>query len=120
MKEQEMRTISEKKQELKEREEELRFQLDKSEEKLRNTAKSVAKIALLSGLLTLLGYWIYRLFFHHRSAEEEKKKKEKRKKSVFPRLGKLSEVIAPYLIRFFKEVVLELDKEKEDTKKKSK
>ncbi|MEM6736555.1 MAG: hypothetical protein AAGC64_10260 [Bacteroidota bacterium] len=115
-----MRTISEKEQELKEREKKLRFQLDKSEEKLRNTAKNVAKIALLSGLLTLFGYWIYRSFFQLGPAEKEKKKKARRKKSVLPGLGKLSELISPYLTRFLKETVLELEEEKEGTKKKSK
>ncbi len=104
-----MRKIEKKAEQLKAREKEVRLQLDKSEEKLKKSTKRVGLIALVSGLVALLIYWIYKSIFMSPSSKEIKatEKKVVAKGSILKNLMKL---ITPYLIEFLTNL-LELKKE---------
>lgn len=107
------KTIKERSRDLKERETRLKLQLEDSEGELKNTAKSVGKIALVSGLVALLGYVVYSIFFAEEEDEEEEKPKKKKKKK---RNSSLSGTLLAYGMPYITKMVDEL-LEIEDLKK---
>lgn len=95
-----MKTIEERNEELTRQESTLRKELGVSEKKVKNKAIGIGKIAVASGLTTLLLYWIYKSFF----AVKKKKTRKKRKKSkqLYSRVGQFT---TPFLVKLFNEVL---------------
>lgn len=105
-----MKTIKDQIKELKEQEEQIRTQLDESEDKLREQTNTIGKIALISGLVALLGYLGYKTFF-----AEKKKSKKKKKGGKNPIRGRIGQLITPFIINFLTEK-LELNKDNKTKK----
>lgn len=91
------KTLKERKRELAMREEALKEELDLNSDGLKEKAKHVGKIALVSGGVALLGFWIYKAFFEEESDEKPSKKSKKRKKATKDLTSKLSAMAMPYL-----------------------
>lgn len=73
-------SIEDRVQALKVREEKIKLQLDSDSTEMKEKASRIGKIALVSGIVAILGYWIFNIIFQEEN-EEPKKKKKKRKES---------------------------------------
>jgi precorrin-3B methylase len=91
------KTLKERRQELNRRESALRRELDFSSDSFKEKAKQVGKIALVSGGVALVGYWIYKAFFQEEDDEKPSKKTKKRKKAVKGVSSRLAEIALPYI-----------------------
>ena len=100
-------TIKAQAEKLQAREQVARLRLDESEEQLRKKAKSVGIIALVTGVVALMAYWGYQALSAQPDQSEKKVKAPMKQANSSSRLSKL---VTPFLVRFFKEL-LELDKE---------
>ncbi|GAB4232042.1 MAG: hypothetical protein Tsb0034_04680 [Ekhidna sp.] len=107
------KSIKDRAKDLEERELLLKHKLEESEDELKRKAKSVGKIALISGAAALLGYWVYQTFFtddEETQEEAEKKRPIKTNQGLF---GRLSVLATPYITNFLNEI-LELDEVREE------
>lgn len=91
------KTLKERKGELAIREQALREELDLNSDGLKEKAKHVGKIALISGGVALLGFWVYKAFFEEEASEKSSKKSKKRKKAIKGVSSKLMGMTLPYL-----------------------
>ena len=110
------KTIEQKSKELKSREERVMLELNHNGDDLKTKAIQVGKIALISGLVVLAGYWTYKAFFtDDQGGEVVKKKKKKKNKKIASGLGlgtRLSALATPYITNFLGGL-LEIDSTKE-------
>ncbi|MEM7297246.1 MAG: hypothetical protein AAF391_03155 [Bacteroidota bacterium] len=111
------KTLKRRTKELDEREKKLKIQLETSGDEMKEKAKTVGKVALISGLVALIGYWGYNAFFSDDEDEEyvkpkKKKKKSKRSNDMWTRL---SGYVTPYIVNFLDEL-LELKPLREEGK----
>lgn len=95
---------------LKEREKQLRLALEDGGDELTKKLKTVGKIALISGLVALVGFWIYKAFFSEQKEAEEPKKG----RSNFA--NRISVLATPYIVKFFKDM-FETEGDTEDDEK---
>ena len=95
--------INVQKEALAEREKKILLELESSEANIKAKAKTVGKIALVSGIVALVAYWGYNAFWAD-SDEEQPKKKKKKKKSG----NQLSQIVTPYIATFLAGI-LDLD-----------
>jgi len=95
------RTIKKRAEELSEKEERLKLALEDNEHKLKGKAKSVGKIALVTGLITLVGYWVYSSFFHKETAVEEKVSAPP--SSTFT--SRIGALLIPFVTSFLEELI---------------
>lgn len=102
-------TIKEREKELQNREAELKIRLKKSKDGLRSRLRSAGLIALVSGLVALVGYWIFRSFF----SEDEPKTKKEATKSSNSFLRGLGGILTPYITNLLKELLESEDQPKE-------
>ncbi|WP_424962163.1 hypothetical protein [Ekhidna sp.] len=101
---------------LSEREEKIKRQLDSDSDEMKDKAIRVGKIALVIGLVTLVGYWLFNVFADEDEEVEEKpKKKKKKRKSSDSTTSRITALLLPYLNRFLDGV---LDDEEENKKEK--
>lgn len=103
------KTIKEKRKELAAREQQLKEELDLNSEGLKEKAKQVGKIALVSGGVALLGFWIYKAFFEDEESEIPSKKSKKRRKAMKGVSTKLTDIAMPYLGKVLDSVFSEDD-----------
>ena len=97
---------------LSEQEEKIKRQLDSDSDEMKDKAMRVGKIALVVGLVTLVGYWLFNIFSDEEEEEEEKpKKKKKKRKSSDGTTSRIATLLLPYLNKFLDGV---LDDEEED------
>lgn len=106
------KTIKEKREQLAAREQELKKELDLNSEGLREKAKQVGKIALVSGGVALLGFWIYKAFFEDEDTENVSKKSKKRKKAMKGVSTKLTDLAMPYIGKVLESVFSNDDEKK--------
>ncbi|MFK7951937.1 MAG: hypothetical protein AB8B73_03755 [Ekhidna sp.] len=106
------KTIKEKREQLAAREQELKKELDLNSEGLREKAKQVGKIALVSGGVALLGFWIYKAFFEDEDTENVSKKSIKRKKAMKGVSTKLTDLAMPYIGKVLESVFSNDDEKK--------
>lgn len=111
------KTIKERNKELQLKEDALKLQLEMSGDDLKSKAKSVGKIALVSGIVAFVGYWVYQSFFADEEEEDipKKKRKSKRNKESNSLTNRLSAFATPYIVSFLDEL-LELKDVKSDGK----
>lgn len=100
--------INQRREALQEKEKKILLELETNEEQLKTKAKSVFKIALISGLVALIAYWGYKAFSDEPIKERAKKKRKKKKSN-----SRLGQIISPFLVKYLSEI-LELDKDKEE------
>lgn len=101
---------------LSEREEKIKRQLDSDSDEMKDKAIRVGKIALVVGVVTLVGYWLFNIFSDEEEEEEEEekpKKKKKKRKSSDGTTSRIATLLLPYLNKFLDGV---LDDEEEDNK----
>ncbi len=91
------KTLKERKEELARREQEIRERLDLNSDGLKEKAKYVGKIALISGGVALIGFWIYKAFFESEDEEISKKKSKKRSKAIKSASVRIAEAALPYV-----------------------
>lgn len=112
------KTLKERKEELAQREHELKEKLDLNSEGLMDKAKQVGKVALISGGVALIGFWIYKAFFEDDQEEVSKKKVKKRKKAMKATSSKLANMALPYVGKVLDSIFQEDDlSNKEEPKK---
>ena len=92
--------IEERSKKLQAREQLLRRDLEKQEENLKSRAKHVGKIALATGIITLIAYWGYKSVFATTKPRKSKSKVARKENTFLNRVGGL---IAPYLTRLIEE-----------------
>lgn len=81
---------------LNEKEEQIKIRLTQEADQAKSSrAFRIGKIALITGGVALVGYWIFNVIFQHED-EEQPKKKSKRKKSSNS-TGLLTALLLPYL-----------------------
>ncbi len=97
--------IDERIESLKLKEERIKLQLSKETDEIRGRAKRIGKIALVAGVVAILGYWIFNSFLSEDG--KEKKKKKKQSKSSWERLATIA---TPYLNKFL-DGVMKLEEE---------
>lgn len=73
-------TIEDRVKSLEEREEKIKLQLDSDSDEIKEKVMRVGKIALITGIVSILGYWIFTVIFGGDDEEEEKPKKKKKKR----------------------------------------
>ena len=95
--------INDQQEELKRKEEKILLELESTEKNLKARARTVGKIALISGLVALLAYFGFKAF----SDDSPKKSKKKRKKES----GGLGQIVTPLIVKFLKDI-FDLDDEK--------
>lgn len=110
------KTIKQRTQELKDREAKLKLQLEGNEDELKSKAKTVGKIALVSGLVALAGYLLFQVFFADDEDEEKPKKKKNKKHKSDGITGRISAFAMPYVIEFLDNLleIKDLKEEKEE------
>lgn len=107
-----MKQIDQQKEALEEKEKKILLELAQNEQELRSKAKSIGKIALISGLVALIAYWGYKLFVD----EPEEPKKSKKNKKKARKSNVLGQLATPYIVKFFSEL-LELESKEDPTEK---
>ena len=91
------KTLKERNEKLAEREATLKEELDLNSEEMMDKAKQVGKVALISGGIALLTFWIYKAFFENEDKSAPKKKSKKRKRVMKTTSNKLAEMALPYV-----------------------
>jgi len=114
------KSLKERKQELALREQVLKDELDLNSEGLKEKAKHVGKIALISGGVALLGFWVYKAFFEEDDIEKTTKKSKKRKKAVKGVSSRLATMALPYVGKILDSVFQENKEEKAKKKQANK
>ena len=102
-----MKRIDQQKETLEEKEKKILLELEHNEKQLRSKAKSIGKIALVTGFVALIAYWGFKLFVNEPEEPKKSKKKKKTKNSSM-----LSQIATPFLVKFFSEL---LDFESKDS-----
>lgn len=110
-------TIEDRVKALSEREEKIKRQLDSDSDEVKDKAMRVGKIALVVGGVTLLGYWIFNVFFADDDEEEEKPKKKKRKKQSQGTTSRISALLLPYFNKLL-DGILDDEEEKQRSEEK--
>ena len=92
-------TIEDQVKALSEREEKLKLQLSNDSEDIKEKAKHVGKIALVAGLVAIVGYWLFTIFSDEEDEEDEKPKKRKKKKKSSSNgiSSRLTALAVPYI-----------------------
>ncbi len=109
-------TIEDRFKALKAKEDQVKLQLTSNSDEMRDNAKRIGKIALTAGLIAILGYWIFNVFFGEDEKEGKKNKKKKKSKGTWERIGALA---MPYISKFL-DGVIDLDEESTQNDKKTK
>ena len=107
------RKIEKQQEALEEKEKRILLELETNEQQLRKKAKTIGKIALISGIVALLAYWGFKLFSGEEEQEPKRKKKKKRSKST----NAFSQLVTPYVVKFLGDLleINETPKEDEET-----
>ncbi|WP_462247579.1 hypothetical protein [Ekhidna sp.] len=102
------------------RERKIKLQLDSDSDELKEKAMRVGKIALIAGVVSILGYWIFNIIFNDDEEVEEKpKKKKKRAKDESGFGSRIATLAMPYLNKFLDGILedqLADNKEQEERK----
>ena len=93
--------------ELEEREEKLKLELSSSTDEARDKLKRVGKIAFISGIVAIAGYWIYRAFFAEEKVEldEEKPKKIANRTKGNSISSRLTTLAMPYIQNIINDLI---------------
>ncbi|WP_436517718.1 hypothetical protein [Ekhidna sp. To15] len=113
-------TIEDRVKSLEAREKKIKLQIDSDSDEMKDRAKRIGKIALVTGVVTILGYWIFNIIFQDDDEEKPKKKKKKRNsesKGFGQRIGALA---MPYLNSILDGILNEDENTEVKTKKESK
>lgn len=114
-------TIEDQVKALTRREEKLKLQLSSDSDELKEKAKHVGKIALIAGLVAIVGYWIFTIFADDDEEEDRPKKKKKKSKSASNGISsRLTALAIPYLEKFLSGVMDDSDDPKTPSKDKKK
>lgn len=108
-------TIEERVKSLEAKEQKIKLQLDSSSDEMKDKAKRVGKVALIAGIVAILGYWIFNIIFQDDDEDEgqpKKKKKKNRQSGGFTE--RLTALAMPYLNKALDGI---LDDESESEKK---
>ncbi|WP_421763304.1 hypothetical protein [Ekhidna sp.] len=112
-------TIKDKVKSLEEREKKIKLQLDADSDEMKEKAMRIGKIALITGVVTILGYWIFNVIFNDDDEENEKPKK-KRKTQGQGITSRLTALAIPYIERIIEGVIDEKEDEDENVVAKEK
>ena len=114
-------TIEDQVKALSKREEKLKLQLSNDSDELKEKARHVGKIALIAGLVAIVGYWIFTIFSDDDEEEERPKKKKKKSKSASNGISsRLTALAIPYLEKFISGVMDDSDEQETSKKEKKK
>ncbi len=111
-------TIEDRVKSLEEREQKIKLQLDSDSDEIKEKVMRVGKIALITGIVSILAYWIFNVFFGDDDEDEKPKKKSKRKKDGGGFSARITALAMPYVNKII-EGILE-DEEESESKKESK
>lgn len=111
-------TIEDKVKSLKEREEKIKLQIDADSDEMKEKVIRVGKIALITGVVTILGYWIFNVIFDDEDEEEKPKKKKKRKQSGQGITSRITALAIPYIERIIEGVIDDKDEDVEQPSEK--
>ena len=70
------KSIEQRVKSLEAREQKLKLQLDSDSDELKERAMRVGKIALITGIVTILGYWIFNIIFQDEEEEDKPTSRE--------------------------------------------
>lgn len=113
-------TIEDQVKALSRREEKLKLQLSNDSDDIKEKAKHVGKIALVAGLVAIIGYWIFTIFSDDDEEEKPKKKKKKRKAASGGISSRLTALAIPYLEKMISGVMEDSEEPEKSVKKKEK
>lgn len=74
-------TIEDRIKSLEAKEQKIKVQLDSDSDELKGKAMRVGKIALITGVVAILGYWIFNVIFQDDEEEKPKKRKKRNRES---------------------------------------
>lgn len=114
-------TIEDRVKSLQEREQKIKLELDNDSDEMKSKVMRVGKIALIAGVVAILGYWIFNTIFQDEDEEKPKKKKKQNKESKgFTQ--RVTALAMPYLNRVLDGILNEEEveeKTKTDSKEKT-
>lgn len=93
-------TIEDRVKSLEAREQKIKLKLDNNSDEMKDKAMRVGKIALIAGIVSILGYWLYNIIFQDDEDEEKPKKRRKKRKEVNGFSSRITALAIPYLSRF--------------------
>lgn len=111
-------TIEDRVKSLQEREQKIKLELDNDSDEMKSKVMRVGKIALITGVVAILGYWIFNTIFQDED-EEKPKKKKKRNKESKGFTQRVTALAMPYLNRVL-DGILNEEEDEEKTKTDSK
>ncbi|MEO9482320.1 MAG: hypothetical protein ABJG47_02700 [Ekhidna sp.] len=109
-------TIEDRVKSLEAREEKIKLQLDADSDVIKGKAMRVGKIALISGIVAIVGYWVFNIIFDDGEKKPKRKKKKIRNEGNFS--SRIVALAMPYLNKIL-EGILE-DENVEEKEKESK
>ncbi len=107
-------TIEDRVRSLEAKEQKIKLQLDSSSGEMKDKAKQVGKVALIAGVVAILGYWVYNIIFQDDDVEDQPKKKKKKSRQSSGFTERLTALAMPYLNKALDGI---LDDENENEKK---
>ena len=97
---------------LEEREKKVKLQLESNSEEVKRRFARVGKIALISGLLAILGYWIFNIIFQDDEEYEKPKKKKKVKSKGFTE--RIAALAMPYINNALDDLLSDVNKDEKE------
>ena len=102
--------IEERAKVLAEKEAKIKMQLDTDSDELKEKAVRIGKIAAITGIVALVGYWIFNVFSDTETEEEEEPKTKKVPQRAST-TSRIVTVLMPYLNRFLDGILEDEGKE---------
>lgn len=104
-------TIEDRVKSLEARERKIKLQIDSDSDEIKDRVMRIGKIALITGVVTILGYWIFNIIFQDDDEEKPKKKKKKRNSESKGFGERMTALAMPYLNKMLDSLLNEDDDE---------
>lgn len=104
-------TIEDRVKSLEARERKIKLQIDSDSDEIKDRVMRIGKIALITGVVTILGYWIFNIIFQDDDEEKPKKKKKKRNSESKGFGERMTALAMPYLNKMLDGLLNEDDDE---------
>ncbi len=112
-------TIEDRVKSLEEREKKIKLQIDSDSDEMKDRALRIGKIALITGVITILGYWIFNIIFQDDEEEKPKKKKKNRGSESKGFSQRITALAMPYLNKMLDGILDEDEETNEGEKSKN-
>lgn len=100
------------------KEEKIKLQLDSNSDEVKSKVMRVGKIALITGAVALIGYWIFNVIFQENEDEEKPRKKKKKQRESKGFTERIVALAMPYVNKALDGILNdeneEVEKPKED------